>query len=85
MTTDNIVTWATRLSIVDWVYCQTQLLLVTLRIQNQPRVNLVYFQKSNICHHQLDVQEANISLPRFNRIRNYFFGCWTEVGWYHRA
>ena len=27
--------WATRLSIVDWVYSRTQILLVTLRTQNR--------------------------------------------------
>ena len=38
MTTENIVTCVTRLSIADWVYSKTQMLLVTLRSQNQPRV-----------------------------------------------
>ena len=37
MTADNIVMWATRLSIVDWVCSKTQALLETLRIQNQLR------------------------------------------------
>ena len=37
MTTDNVVMWATRLSIVDWVHSKTQTLLATLRIQNQHR------------------------------------------------
>ena len=37
MTTDIFVMWATRLSIVDWVYFRTQTLLATLRIQNQLR------------------------------------------------
>ena len=37
VTTDNIVMWVTRLSIVDWVYSKTQTLLVTLRTQNQFR------------------------------------------------
>ena len=36
-TTDNIVMWETRLSIVDWVHSKTQILLATLRTQNQPR------------------------------------------------
>ena len=38
MTTDNIVMWVARLSIVGWVYSKTQTFLATLRIQNQPRV-----------------------------------------------
>ena len=36
--TDNIVMWETRLSSVDWVYFKTQVLLETLKTQNQPRV-----------------------------------------------
>ena len=36
MITDNIVMWATQLSIVDWVYFKTQTLLATLKTQNQP-------------------------------------------------
>ena len=36
MTTDKIVMWGTRLSIVDWVYFKTQILLETLSL-NQPR------------------------------------------------
>ena len=37
MTTDNIVMLEIRLSIVDWVYSKTQILLVALRTQNRPR------------------------------------------------
>ena len=37
MTFDNIVTWVTRLSIVDWVHFETLTLLATLRTQNQLR------------------------------------------------
>ena len=37
VTTDNIVMCETRLSIVDWVFSKTRILLVTLRTQNQPR------------------------------------------------
>ena len=35
----------------------------------------MYFRKSNICSHKLDVQEANISVSQFYRIGSYFFGC----------
>ena len=38
-----------------------------------------------ICPNQLDVQEANFSFAQFNRIRNHFFGCRIEVGWYSRS
>ena len=41
MTTGNIVTWATRLNIVDWVYSKTQILLATLRTQNQLREGIL--------------------------------------------
>ena len=61
MNSDNVVMWATRLSIVDWVFSKTQTLLATLRIQNQLRVSLMYLWKPNICHHWLDVQETNVS------------------------
>ena len=37
VTADHIVMWVTRLSIVDWVYSKTQILLTTLRTENQPR------------------------------------------------
>ena len=37
MTTDNIAMWVTQLSIVDWIHSKTQVLLATLRTQNQPR------------------------------------------------
>ena len=37
MIASNIVMWETRLSIVDWVSSKTQILLATLRTQNQPR------------------------------------------------
>ena len=35
----------------------------------------MYFRKSNIYSHKLDVQEANISVSQFYRIGSYFFGC----------
>ena len=31
----------------------------------------MYLWKSNICSHKLDVQEANVSVSRFYRIRDY--------------
>ena len=48
MTTDSVVMWVTRLSIVSGVHSKTQILLATLRIQNQPRESLMYLRKSNI-------------------------------------
>ena len=43
--------------------------------------SLMYLWKPNICPHQLDVQEANVSIPQFYRIWNHFVGCWTANGW----
>ena len=60
--------WVIRLNYVDWVYFKTQILLETLRIQNQPRRNPIYFRKSNICSLAYDVQEANMSISQFHRI-----------------
>ena len=51
MITNTVVVWETRLSIVDWVYFNTLILLETLRTRNQPRVNLMYLRKLNICSH----------------------------------
>ena len=45
------------------------------------RVSLVYLWKPNFCPSQLDVQEANVSIPQFHRIWNYFVGCWIANGW----
>ena len=33
----------------------------------------MYLRKSNICHHKLDVQEANVSVSESHRIGSYFF------------
>ena len=39
------------------------------------RVNMCLW-KSNICSHELDVQEAEVSVSQFHRIGNCFVGCW---------
>ena len=38
------------------------------------------FSEAEHFPHRLDVQETNVSIPRFYRIRNYFVGCWIENG-----
>ena len=43
--------------------------------------SLLYLRKPNICRHQLDVQETNVSIPQFNRVWNHFVGCWIAHGW----
>ena len=42
----------------------------------------MHFWTSYICTDKLDVQETNFSFAQFNRIRNHFFGCRSDVGWY---
>ena len=46
VTSDNIVTWATLLGTLDGVYSETQILLGTLRAQNQPREESYVFLDS---------------------------------------
>ena len=46
------------------------------------RRSFVLFWKSNICTDQLDVQEANVSISPFHRIRNQTVGCWFAYGWF---
>ena len=45
------------------------------------RWNIVHFWKSYICSNELDVQETNCRFEQFNRIWNYLFGHWIEIGW----
>ena len=42
--------------------------------------NLMYF-RTTFVHHLLDVQETNVSIPQFHRIRNHCVGCWIAKGW----
>ena len=79
---DNVVMWETRLSIVDWVF------MSRLRLCWRPwglEINLweilMHRRKSNICHHQLDGQEANTSIQQFYGVWNHFIGCWIAHGW----
>ena len=36
----------------------------------------MYFRRSNIRSHQLDVQETNVNISQFHRISFHFAGCW---------
>ena len=66
---------------VDRVYSETQILLATLRTQNQPQEEFyVIFGSRTFLPLQLDVQEANVSIPQFYRITDYFVGCWVANG-----
>ena len=66
MTTENIDVWATR-------HCrlgvfQDSDFLEDLEDSKPNLESLMYLWKPNICHRQLDVQETNVSLPKFYRI-----------------
>ena len=45
MIIDNVVMWVIRLSIVDWVCSKTQILLETLKTQNQLREEFYVFSE----------------------------------------
>ena len=51
------------------------------RLKINTVVNLMYLWKSNTCCYQLDVQETNVDIPQFHRIRNCFVGCGFANGW----
>ena len=46
---------------------------------------LVHTRKSHVRANKLDVQETDFSFTQFYRIRNRFFWCKIEVGWYSRS
>ena len=75
-TIDNIVMWVIQLHTADLVCSKTQILLVTLRTQNQPQVDTYVF--SEVEH----VQEANISVSKFYGNRCHFTGCCFANGRY---
>ena len=77
--------WVTLQNNADWDCFKTPILREILGIQNPLLVNIVHFWKSYICSNQLDVQETNCRFAQLNRIRNHFFGCRIEVGWYSRT
>ena len=77
----NVVMWVIQLNIADWVCSKTQILLETWKIQNQLQVQSWVFRKLNICSSQLDVQEANISVSQFHRVRDkchWMLGLWMD-------
>ena len=72
--------WVTRLSIVDWVYSKSQIMLVTLKIRNPPRVILCVFGSrtfvsvSWMCKKQTSVSHSS------TESENHFFEYWTRNG-----
>ena len=68
MITDNMVTWETRFSIVDWVYSKTLILLETLKTRNQPRrVQCIFGSRtvaptSTMCKKQTSVSHSSTEL-----------------------
>ena len=69
----RILSWGQHCSALSTgFYSKTLTLLAILKTQNQLReMSLMYIRKPNICPHQLDVQEADISIPQFYRIRKH--------------
>ena len=78
VTTDNIVMWATRLSI--GFIPRLRLCLRPCEFKITLGWSLMYLWKPNICHHWLDVQETNVSIPQFHWTWNCFVGCWIANG-----
>ena len=74
--------WVTQLSIVDWVHSKTQVLLATLRTQNQTSGrDLLYFgSRTFVAISWMCEKQTSVS-PQFYRIWNHFVGCWTANGW----
>ena len=83
MTIDNIVMWIIQLNTVDKVCFKAQILLVTLRTRDRLQVIFLHFRKSHVRAHKFDVEEANISVSKFYRIRDYSTGCWFANGRYY--
>ena len=75
VTTDNVVMWVTRLSIVDWVRSKTQTLLATLKIRNQPREeSYVSLEAEHLC--------PSVGCARYKRqYPTVLQKCWTANGW----
>ena len=46
---------------------------------------LMYFRKSHVCSHKLDVQETDLGLTQFNRSRAYLSWCRLTHGWNSRS
>ena len=63
----------TRLSIVDRVLFQDPD-VAGVFVDSKIRLegNLMHFRESDICSHELDVQETNVSISQFSRIKSYF-------------
>ena len=74
--------WVIRLSIVNWVCVKTQILLETLKTQNQLQEGILcVFGSRTICSLKLNVQEAIVCVSHFHSIGSYFFGYWFANGW----
>ena len=75
MTVKNVVMWETQLSIVDWVYSKTEILLEILKTPNQTREeSFVFSEVERLCKKQ------TFSVSQFHRIGNYFVGLWFANG-----
>ena len=80
MTTD-IVMWETRVSIVDWVYFRTQILLATLRTRNQLREESYVSSDAERLSPSVGCAISKLLSRTVYRVWNYFTGCWIMYGW----
>ena len=85
MNTNSVCMWETLPKNAGWDCFQTQILKGSLRIQDLLRVEHCAFLEVIHFSDKFDVQETNLSFAQFNRIRNHFFGCRIDVGWYPRT
>ena len=83
--TNCIVTWVILQNNADWD-CFKTLLREILRTQYLFLVeHCAFFGSHTFVPISLMCKKKNFSFAQFNRIRNHFFGCRIEVGWYSRT
>ena len=72
--------WATRLSVVEF---QDSDFVGGVEDSKSTSGGVLYIcgSRTFLCPHQLDVEETNVSIPQFNRVRNHFVGYWIANGW----
>ena len=68
----------TRLSIVDWAFSKTQILLATLRTQKSTSGGILCIFGSQTFAPISWMCKKQRQYPLFYRIRNHFVGCWLE-------
>ena len=80
--TANIVMWAMRLYIVDWVYFKIQILQEILKTPNQHQAEFCVFSEVEHLYRTVGCAEANVSISHLHRIRDHIAGGWFAYGWF---